>query len=55
MKWIQFRYNALEQLVFVIPSAQNMNTIDVSSLTSGNYFIKIKSDKGTSNTKFLKQ
>jgi uncharacterized repeat protein (TIGR01451 family) len=48
-------YNTLGQLVLVIPNAQNTKTIDVSSLTSGNYFIKINSDKGTSNTKFIKK
>lgn len=48
-------YNTLGQLVLVIPNAQNTKTVDVSSLSSGNYFIKINSDKGTSNTKFIKQ
>ena len=47
-------YNTLGQLVLVIPNAQNTKTVDVSSLSSGNYFIKINSDKGTSNTKFIK-
>jgi uncharacterized repeat protein (TIGR01451 family) len=47
-------YNTLGQLVLIIPNAQNVKTVDVSSLTSGNYFIKINSDKGTSNTKFIK-
>ena len=47
-------YNTLGQLVLVIPNAQNTKTVNVSSLTSGNYFIKIISDKGTSNTKFIK-
>ncbi|UOK41855.1 MULTISPECIES: DUF7619 domain-containing protein [Flavobacterium] len=48
-------YNQLGQLVLVVPSAQNVSKVDVSSLASGNYFIKINSDKGTSNTKFIKQ
>ena len=47
-------YNTLGQLVLVIPNAKNIKTIDVSSLTSGNYFIKINADKGISNTKFVK-
>lgn len=47
-------YNTLGQLVLVIPNATNIKTIDVSNLTSGNYFIKINSDKGTANTKFIK-
>ncbi len=48
-------YNALGQLVLVIPNAQNTKNVDVSGLTSGNYFIKVNSDKGTSNTKFIKK
>lgn len=48
-------YNTLGQLVLVVPNAQNVKTVDVSILSSGNYFIKINSDKGTSNTKFIKQ
>jgi hypothetical protein len=47
-------YNTLGQLVLVIPNAKNTKTVDVSNLTSGNYFVKINSDKGTSNTKFVK-
>ncbi|GAA4757932.1 MULTISPECIES: DUF7619 domain-containing protein [Flavobacterium] len=47
-------YNTLGQLVLVVPNAQNIKTVDVSNLSSGNYFIKINSDKGTSNTKFIK-
>jgi hypothetical protein len=47
-------YNTLGQLALVIPNAQNTKTVDVSSLTTGNYFIKINSNKGTSNTKFIK-
>jgi hypothetical protein len=48
-------YNTLGQLVLVIPNAEKVSKIDVSSLTSGNYFIKINSDKGTSNTRFVKE
>ncbi|WP_367230660.1 DUF7619 domain-containing protein [Flavobacterium enshiense] len=48
-------YNTLGQLVLVVPNAQDVKTVDVSSLTSGNYFIKVSSDKGTSNTKFIKE
>ena len=47
-------YNTLGQLVLVIANAQDKKTVDVSSLTTGNYFIKINSDKGTSNSKFIK-
>jgi hypothetical protein len=48
-------YNTLGQLVLVIPDAEKVSKIDVSSLTTGNYFIKINSDKGTSNTRFIKE
>ncbi len=47
-------YNTLGQLVLVIPNAKDIKTVDISSLTSGNYFIKVHSDKGISNTKFIK-
>ena len=48
-------YNTLGQLVQVFPSAKETTSIDVSSLTTGTYFIKVLSDKGTSNTKFVKE
>lgn len=48
-------YNTLGQLVLVIPNAEEIKAVDVSNLSSGHYFIKINSDKGTSNTKFIKQ
>lgn len=48
-------YNVLGQLMMVIPNAKNVSTIDVSNLLSGNYFVKINSDKGTSNTRFIKK
>lgn len=47
-------YNTLGQLVIAIPNAQSVSSIDVSSLRTGNYFIKMVTDKGNSNTKFLK-
>ena len=47
-------YNALGQLVIGIPNAQKTSIVDVSILKSGNYFVQIVSDKGTSNTKFIK-
>jgi hypothetical protein len=47
-------YNTLGQLVLVIPNAQQTTSVDVSSLKTGNYFIKINSDKGNTNTKFVK-
>ena len=48
-------YNTLGQLVLVIPSAKETASIDVSSLTTGTYFIKVLSDKGNSNSKFIKE
>ena len=48
-------YNTLGQLVIVIPSAQGVEAINVSSLKTGNYFIKIVSDKGVANTQFIKE
>ncbi len=47
-------YNTLGQLVLVVPNAKTTKAVDVSGLQTGNYFIKIDSDKGTSNAKFLK-
>jgi uncharacterized delta-60 repeat protein len=47
-------FNTLGQLVLVIPNARETQSVDVSTLKSGNYFIKIISDKGTSTTKFIK-
>lgn len=48
-------YNTLGQLVQVIPNAKETKTIDVSQLKSGNYFIKVVSDKGASSSKFIKE
>ena len=47
-------YNMLGQVVLVIPNAEQIKSIDVSSLKTGNYFIKINSDSGTLNTRFIK-
>lgn len=46
-------YNSLGQLVQVNNSPTE--TIDVSSLKSGSYFIKFISDKGTASSKFVKE
>ena len=48
-------YNTLGQLVLVIPNAKETNSIDVSKLTSGTYFVKVVSNKGSSNSKFMKE
>ena len=47
-------YNILGQIVISVPNANNVSSIDVSNLQRGNYFIKINSDKGTTNAKFAK-
>ncbi|WP_162127565.1 DUF7619 domain-containing protein [Flavobacterium phycosphaerae] len=46
-------YNMLGQLVEVVTNPAN--TIDVTNLKAGNYFIKIISDKGTTASKFIKE
>ena len=46
-------YNTIGQLVLV--NHTNNNLIDVTNLKAGTYFINIVSDKGTSNSKFIKQ
>ncbi len=47
-------YNTLGQVILVIPNAQQTKSVDVSSLKTGNYFLKINSDKGSSSVKFVK-
>ncbi|MEN2399474.1 T9SS type A sorting domain-containing protein [Flavobacterium sp. MC2016-06] len=48
-------YDVLGQLVIAVPNAGKVSTIDVSNLTTGSYFLKVMTDKGTSNTKFIKK
>ena len=48
-------YNVVGQLVLSVPNAKGVSTIDVSNLTAGTYFLKVVSDKGTSNVKFMKK
>jgi Leucine-rich repeat (LRR) protein len=48
-------YNALGQLVIAIPNAESVAAIDVSNLKTGTYFIKLNTEKGTTNTKFVKE
>jgi uncharacterized repeat protein (TIGR01451 family) len=48
-------YNTLGQVVMVIPNAQQTKSVDVSSLKTGNYYLKINSDKGSSSVKFVKR
>lgn len=47
-------YDILGQLVIAVPNAQTVSKIDVSKLTTGNYFLKMNTDKGTSSMKFIK-
>ena len=46
-------YNTLGQIVLAVPNA--VSTVDVSSLQSGNYFVKVNTDLGVSYTKFIKE
>ncbi|MFH6991485.1 T9SS type A sorting domain-containing protein [Flavobacterium sp. FlaQc-48] len=48
-------YDVLGQVVIAVPNAKMVSNIDVSKLRTGNYFIKVKSDKGSSNIKFIKK
>ncbi|MBS7230508.1 T9SS type A sorting domain-containing protein [Flavobacterium psychroterrae] len=48
-------YDILGQLVIAVPNAKSASNIDVSKLKTGNYFIKVKSDKGSSSIKFIKK
>ncbi|MEZ7504996.1 T9SS type A sorting domain-containing protein [Flavobacterium sp. Arc2] len=48
-------YDMLGQLVIAVPNALNSSRIDVSKLSKGNYFLKMNTDKGTSNFKFIKK
>ncbi len=48
-------YNTSGQVVLVIPNVQQTKSVDVSSLTTGNYFLKMNSDKGSSSVKFVKK
>jgi hypothetical protein len=47
-------YDVLGQVVIAVPNAQNISKVDVSKLAIGKYFLKINTDKGTSNMKFIK-
>ena len=46
-------YNIVGQLVLGLPNASS--SIDVSSLESGTYFMKINTDNGSTATKFIKE
>ncbi|MRX69883.1 conserved repeat domain-containing protein/Por secretion system C-terminal sorting domain-containing protein [Flavobacterium resistens] len=53
-KQTMYVYDVLGQLIISVQHAENTSKIDVSKLQSGNYFLKIKSDKGISGKKFIK-
>lgn len=48
-------YNTLGQMVMVVINPENNATIDVANLKTGTYFIKVITNKGTANTKFIKE
>ncbi|HEU4789144.1 MAG TPA: T9SS type A sorting domain-containing protein [Flavobacterium sp.] len=41
--------------MIALPNLRDPSKIDVSNLRTGNYFLKIKSDKGSSSIKFIKK
>lgn len=47
-------YNILGQIVIAIPNAESVSSIEVSNLKTGTYFIKVTTDKGSANAKFIK-
>jgi len=48
-------YDIFGQLVIAVPDARNVSTLNVSKLRTGNYLLKIKSDKGNTSVKFIKR
>ncbi len=46
-------YNQLGQIVLAVPT--EVSLVDVSNLASGTYFVKINTEKGSANTKFVKK
>ncbi|TDP57994.1 DUF7619 domain-containing protein [Flavobacterium dankookense] len=48
-------YNTLGQIVLVVTNASTTRSIDVASLNAGAYFIKVTTDKGSANSKFIKE
>ncbi len=48
-------YDILGQIIIAVPDAKTVSNIDVSKLATGNYFLKMNTDKGTSNVKFIKK
>jgi Leucine-rich repeat (LRR) protein len=54
-KQAMYIYDILGQLVIAVPDAANTSKIDVSKLRTGNYILKVKTNKGISSTKFIKK
>lgn len=48
-------YNIYGQVIQAIPNARNLTSMDVSNLSAGTYFIKINSEFGSANAKFIKK
>ena len=48
-------YDILGQIIIAVPNAKTVSNIDVSKLSTGNYFLKMNTNKGTSNVKFIKK
>ena len=46
-------YNRLGQVVMATTNA--INSVDVASLASGTYFVKVNTEKGSANVKFVKE
>jgi hypothetical protein len=48
-------YNILGQMVLVVTNPENNASIDVTNLKTGTYFIKVTTDLGTANAKFIRE
>ncbi|TDP57996.1 T9SS type A sorting domain-containing protein [Flavobacterium dankookense] len=48
-------YNTLGQILLAVTNASTTRSIDVASLNAGAYFIKVGTDKGSTNSKFIKE
>jgi uncharacterized repeat protein (TIGR01451 family) len=48
-------FNMLGQLVMAIPNQVNETNIDISHLQSGQYMVKVNTDKGVIHSKFVKE
>lgn len=46
-------YNQLGQIVMAVTNA--VNAVDVANLASGTYFVKVNTEKGSANAKFVKE